>query len=169
MTDLETLFNDREGLIDVLNKESPIGCILVSVSFLEKCLLLLLKDKFIKNSTTVDELLKYNGILGEFSSKAKLCYSLSLINKGKYSDLIVIAEIRNLIAHSHTLLDFSNPQIIEKCNELKICEKSLTREYLALINDDVALTARSKFTEAVFNIINELMAQGYIKKILNNK
>lgn len=161
--EIDTLFKDREKLIKVLNEESPIGCILTSGSFLEKCMILLLRDKFIKGSKTVDDVLNYNGMLGEYSSKAKLCYCLSLIDKEQYSDVIKIAEIRNLIAHSHILIDFSEPKIVEKCNELKSCDKSLPKEFFNSIND-VAKIARIRFTDTVINVINDLMASSYLNK-----
>jgi DNA-binding MltR family transcriptional regulator len=161
--DLNTLFNDREKLIDVLNNESDIGCVLVSVSFLDKCLTLLLQDKFIKSSKTVDKLLQPEGLLGEYSSKAKLCYCLSLIDRTKYCDLVKVAEIRNIFAHSHILLDFNNTEIQAECNKLKSCENS----YLVDIIDKSSIVAKERFTHTITNIINDLMAHGYLKKIFN--
>ena len=164
--DLDKLFFDREKLIEVLNKESDIGCILVASSFLDKCLTMLLKNTFIKNSNTVSNLFKLDGLLNNYSSKAKLCYSLSLIDKRKYNDLIKIAEIRNLPAHSHILIDFSDTTIQNHCNELKHWEDSLTTEYLKLFSDNLNTLARLKFTDTTINIINEILADGYLKRIL---
>ena len=165
--DLDTLFNDRNELINVLNNESDIGCILVSVSFLDECLVILLKDIFIKSSYTVENILKPDGLLGEFSSKAKLCYCLSLIDKKKYSDLIKIAEIRNLFAHSHILLSFNNLDIQRKCNELKSFDDSWTSEYIETMFDNLNVIARQKFIHTVTNIINDIMARGYLDRILH--
>lgn len=163
--DLDTLFNDRKELINVLNNESDIGCILVTVSFLDKCLMILLKDIFIKSSNTVENILEPDGLLGEYSSKAKLCYCLSLIDKKKYSDLIKIAEVRNLFAHSHILLSFNNSIIQNKCNELKAWEDPFSEEYLNSISQNMNDIARQKFIHTAINIINNLMADGYLNRI----
>lgn len=166
MINIDNLFNNRNELLRILDQESPIGCILVSASFLEKCLVLLLNNRFIKGSKTVEELLKYNGLLGEFSGKIKLCYALGLIDKEKYNDLITIAEIRNIIAHTHTLLDFESQQIVERCNSLNAYRVSITQGYLDLFNDNPPKISRLQFTESVINIINDLMANSYLNKIL---
>lgn len=166
--DLDTLFNDREKLTNVLNNESDIGCILVTSSFLDRCLMLLLKDIFVKSSSTVDELFILGGLMNDFSNKAKLCYSLSLIDKNNYCDLIKIAEIRNLFAHSHILLDFNNYTIQSKCNELKGWEDPITKEHLKLFYDNLNTIARQKFIFTATNIINKIMADGYLKRILKN-
>ncbi len=165
--DLDTLFKDREELVNVLNSESDIGCILVSVSFLDQCLGILLKDIFIKSSATVDNILKPDGLLGEFSSKAKLCYCLSLIDKKKYSDLVKIAEIRNHFAHSHILLSFNNLEIQNKCKELKSYEGSLNMEHMESMFDNPSVIARQIFVHTATNIINDIMARGYLNRILH--
>jgi DNA-binding MltR family transcriptional regulator len=161
--DLDILFRDREKLINVLNNESDIGCVLVSVSFLDRCLTLLLQDRFIKNSNTVKKVLHPEGLLGEYSSKVKLCYCLSLIDRTKYCDLIKVAEIRNIFAHSHLLLDFSNAKIQGECNKLISCENS----YLVDVTDNSSIVVRERFVHTVINIINDFMAHGYLKKIFN--
>lgn len=164
--DLDTLFNDREKLTEVLNNESSMGCILVTSSFLDRCLMLLLKDIFIKSSKkTVNELFKLGGLLNDFSNKAKLCYSLSLVDKSDYCDLIKIAEIRNLFAHSHILLDFNDISIQMKCNELKGWEDPSTKEQLKLFSDKLNTVARLKFIFTGINIIDKIMADGYRKRI----
>ena len=162
--DLDTLFNDREKLVAVLNDESDIGCILVTVSFLDKCLMLLLKETFIKSSKTAKDILEPDGLLGEYSSKTKLSYCLSLIDKKKYSDLNKIAEIRNLFAHSHILLTFDDSTIQEKCNELKGWEDSLPEGYFDTVYQEPNVIARLKFTHTASNIINDLIAHGYLKR-----
>ena len=166
--DLDKLFFDREKLIEVLNNESDIGCVLVALSFLDKCLMILLKNTFIKNSNTVNDFFKLDGLLNNYSSKAKLCYSLSLIDKKKYRDLIKIAEIRNLSAHSHILLDFNDSTIQDYCNELKSWEDSSNIEYLKLFSEDLNTLARLKFIDTAINIINEILADGYLKRILKD-
>jgi DNA-binding MltR family transcriptional regulator len=163
--DLDTLFNDGEKLTEVLNNESDTGCILVTSSFLDRCLMLLLNDVFIKSSSTVDTFFKLGGLLNDFSNKAKLCYSLSLIDKNDYCDLIKIAEIRNLFAHSHILLDFNDSTIQSKCNELKGWEDPLTKEQLKLFSDNLNAIARQKYIFTATNIINKIMADGYLKNI----
>lgn len=150
----------------IINNESATGCILVASSFLDNCLVLLLKNAFKKVSSTVDNLFKLDGLLNDYSSKAKLCYSLSLVDKKKYSDLIKIAEIRNLFAHSHILLDFNDPIVQSKCNELKGWEDASSIEYLKSFSNNLNLVARQKFTITAINIIYEIMADGYLERYL---
>ena len=130
--------------------------------------MLLLKDIFIKSSSTVDEIFKLGGLLNDFSNKSKLCYCLSLVNKDDYCDLIKISEIRNLFAHSHILLDFNNSAIQNKCNELKGWKDDYHKQYLELFCDKLDVISHQKFVITATNIIYKIMAKGYTKRVIQN-
>ena len=63
-----------------------------------------------------------SGALGSFAARSDVCYSLGLISKGIYQDLLVLGELRNQFAHHHHMLDFSATGIAEACGSLKFAE-----------------------------------------------
>jgi DNA-binding MltR family transcriptional regulator len=115
---IENLSKDSQKLFDVLNEEKDLSVILIATSFIDACLGSILKNKLIKSSV-IDKILDVRGgILGTYSARADVCYTLGLINKPLYQDLTIIGSIRNGVAHHHLELDFDDPTIIEFCSKL---------------------------------------------------
>lgn len=105
----------------ILAKESDLAAVLIGTSFLDLCLENLLRSKFRKDCTTVDELLNPNeGILGNIAGRAKIAYCLDLISKSDYQDLLAILEIRNLFAHKHRILNFNDEDVVSRCDKLQV-------------------------------------------------
>lgn len=115
---LEELSEDTEKVFAVLNEESDLVCVLIGTSYLDELLASILRAKLIESSIT-DKLLSPRGPIGSFAARADLAYSLALINKSVYSDLIKIAEIRNRFAHRHLALDFGDAEVRSDCEELQ--------------------------------------------------
>ena len=162
---LEQLSEESQRLFDVLNSEPDVPAVLVAASFLDQSLASMLSRFFIESRTS-DKLLDPNGgALGTFSSRIDIAYVLGFINKYMYQDLLTIAEIRNLVAHSHLTVDLNSDDIARKVSELKYLEAlenpdpknqnpqpGLLRSY---INSN-----RDRFTLTVVMISQQLLVRG---------
>lgn len=102
-----------------LNEETDRGCALMAASFLENELSDLLKKKLVGTKTQLDSLFEFNGPLGTFSSKIKICYSLGFISKTVMDDLDLIRKIRNEFGHDYNPIDFSTEAIKNRISNLK--------------------------------------------------
>lgn len=116
---IEVLSRQSKIVHNVVNNESDIACVLILTSYLDQCVASLLNNFLINKSNTVDKLLNPNGILGTFRARSELIYSLGLIPKSLFENLITIGQIRNRFAHSHLEVDFSNKNIIDLINSLQ--------------------------------------------------
>jgi DNA-binding MltR family transcriptional regulator len=102
-----------------LSIESNRGVSLMSASYLEEELKLLLQKYFVQDKNALKEFFGFNGSLGTFSSKIEMAYLLGLIPKEARDDLNLIRKIRNECAHSPYQIDFqSNIKIKSLCAEL---------------------------------------------------
>ena len=116
---VEGLRADIQGLLGVLNGESDLAVVLVASSYLDACLAALL-ERYLRESSISAKLLDArSGALGSFVVRADVCYALSLIPKGIYQDLVVMAEIRNEFAHHHLALKFDVEDVTKRCTQLK--------------------------------------------------
>jgi DNA-binding MltR family transcriptional regulator len=118
----ETLSADTQALYDVVNDEPDFSVVVVSCAYVDACLGSIL-EKYLIQSTVASKLLDArHGALGTFSARSDACYSLGLISKPVYQDLLVLAELRNQVAHHHLMLSFSAPTVSEACKSLKYAE-----------------------------------------------
>lgn len=111
------LNSECRDLYEAINHESPLPCVLISVSYIEKCLAALLAKIFIEGDTS-NKMLHHTGMIGELNSRAKLAYCLGIIDKAIFNNLTRIGEIRNVFAHSHLSLTFDDPEIALLCKAL---------------------------------------------------
>ena len=119
---VDTLSLEVEPLYDNLNEGSDLAVALIGAAYLDQCLGSLLKQKFIDSSISEKLLEPGSGLLGEFTARARLAYSLGLIEKPIYVDLITIVEIRNIFAHSHLTISFKDEIVADKCNTLHFAQ-----------------------------------------------
>jgi len=98
-----------------LEKESDRGCALVAAAYLENQITELLEDFFIKQSKKdSDSLFDFNGPVGTFSSKIKMCLALGLIPKEISNGLDIVRKIRNEFAHLHEPLNFNTESMSQR-------------------------------------------------------
>jgi DNA-binding MltR family transcriptional regulator len=133
---LEELSIDTQKVFDILNEESDLACVLIGTSYLSELLASTLKVAFIESSISERILDPQRGAVGGFATRADLAYSLGLISKSVYQDLIKVAEIRNLFAHKHLALDFGEDTIRKACGELQAWR-------FFLIDEEEELTAKA--------------------------
>lgn len=172
--DFDSLFRDREMIINFFNKESDFGCVLVATQFIDQCLRYMTRYELEINTELIDNLfIKSYGSLTNFSSKIKLARDLDIINNEIESDLKKIGEIRNLFAHSFRLKTFSDDSILEKCLELKYCNKSRPLSPKFEISkstiEEKQNEGKTRFIHSVINIINELLGKSLISEFVDGK
>jgi DNA-binding MltR family transcriptional regulator len=114
---VEHLSKDVRNFFDVLDGEEDLPAILVASSYIDASLASVLKRK-LRESSVSDRLLDTNSRFGSISSRTDLCFSLGLIEKKLYQDLILISRIRDKVIEHQDDLDFSAPSISDLCNEL---------------------------------------------------
>ena len=168
--DLDTLLNERSSVIQILNEETDIGCVLISLNYLELCVRHLIMDEFINNPSRVEIIFDSFGSLSTYKNKVKLAKDLELLQKDDLEDLSKLGEIRNKFAHSHKALSFNDQIIVEKCNSLKNCKKSLPSFYFKekdLTDEKIYEYTKSKFVHTFINIANDILADGLLSRILN--
>lgn len=111
----ESLSKDCQHLYSLLNEGSDTSAIIVAASYIDACLASLL-SKYLLHSDVTDKLLdSRSGAIGSFASRADLAYTLVLIDKKMYQDLLVIAELRNSAAHHHFELTFTSEEVQVYC------------------------------------------------------
>jgi DNA-binding MltR family transcriptional regulator len=118
----EALSADTQKLFDVLNNEPDFSVIVVSCAYVDACLGSILAKYLLESSISSKLLDVRSGALGSFAARSDVCYSLGLISKNIYQDLLVLGELRNQVAHHHHMLDFSATEIAEACRSLKYAE-----------------------------------------------
>jgi DNA-binding MltR family transcriptional regulator len=118
----EALSADTQKLFDVLNNEPDFSVVVVSCAYLDACLGSILEKHLLQSAVSAKLLDVGSGALGMFSSRSDACYALGLISKRIYQDLLVLANLRNQVAHHHLMLDFSTPAIADACKSLKYAE-----------------------------------------------
>jgi DNA-binding MltR family transcriptional regulator len=118
----EALSADTQKLFDVLNNEPDFSVIVVSCAYVDACLGSILEKYLLESSISSKLLDVRSGALGSFAARSDACYSLGLISKKIYQDLLVLGELRNQVAHHHHMLDFSVARVAEACRSLKYAE-----------------------------------------------
>lgn len=119
---VQTLSADTQKFFDVLNDEPDFSVVVVACAYLDACLGSILKNYLLESKISMKLLDARSGALGALGARTDACYSLGLIPKRIYQDLLVLAEIRNHVAHHHLTLTFASPELAEGCKSLKYAE-----------------------------------------------
>ena len=158
---VEELSEGTQQFLDVLNDEDDLAVIVISASYLDACLAAMLKRR-LRQGNTSDRLLdSQRGALGSFATRADLCYSLRLVEKDLYQDLIRIAEIRNTVAHNHLAMTFGWPEVASLVAQLTYAEMSLGRSGTepSGIMEDMSV-ARNRFVITAVLASHRLLLSG---------
>jgi DNA-binding MltR family transcriptional regulator len=102
--------------------------IVVGGAKVDACVMAIL-DKVLVDGGTKDSLLSHSGVLGNFAARASLCYTLGHISKLAYSDMMILAYMRNISAHSPKKVSFDEEEIREQIRQLKWFPAWLQRNY----------------------------------------
>lgn len=168
---IEELSDDTKKVFDVLNDESDLACVLIGTSYLSELLANIIDVSFIDTSISGKLLNPQGGAIGQFAVRADLAYCLGLINKSVYQDLGIVAVIRNMFAHKHLALDFSDKNIINNCEKLKawrILQRG-EEESVELSQEQMRVQARNQFNFSVVLISQRMHLSVLSKKKQRNK
>jgi DNA-binding MltR family transcriptional regulator len=151
------LAQDAVHLHTALSNGTAFACVLIGVSSVEQALGTLLEKYFVEGNGTGNKrdaiaksrdciLHGHMGALSSLYSRTQTAFALGLIPEVVLGNLSLLGEIRNKFAHSHRSKDFDDPEIIEKCNKLKIPKDvDLTK---------FCKTPRARFCTAVVKVFN---------------
>lgn len=117
--DFNSYISDMEDIADGLTEESDRGCVLVTISIIEKQLEEILRKRILGTKKQLKELFTGFGPMSSFSAKIKLAYSFGIITSEAYSELDRLKRIRNLFAHDPNLITFETKNIISMCDSLE--------------------------------------------------
>jgi hypothetical protein len=139
--------------LDLLQKESPRGKVLISTGFIEQQLKEVLLS-FTLRVPQAEELLEGgNAPLGTFSARISACYALGLIKDAEHHDLTIIRRIRNDFAHDiHTT--FETPSVIDRCRELNMKAPDYTSEEMGEVKVGPQGQFESAAVALIMNLIN---------------
>lgn len=131
--DKSTLPIRAKKIYDLLdNEKTPLVAVLLATHFIDSSLEKLLRHIFCKSKIT-NNLLQPTGILGSFSAKFNIAYSLNILSKEAHNDIKYIARIRNEFAHTEDpQLYFTDDRISAFCHNLQSPEifvKQMGGEY----------------------------------------
>jgi len=162
--DLTTLIRQNKKLFEALNSSNDLSCILIGASYLDESLGALLHEFSIESSVTDKIIYDNSSILSTLSSKTDITYVLGLVSKDNYNDLRKIAEIRNMVAHSHLSKDFSNEEVIASCGQLnywKILQSDNENEKDKLFSSNKPREmAKNKWKFTVALLSQEILVNG---------
>jgi len=154
----ESLSADSQHLHDLLNEGTDASVIIVGVSYIDACLASLLAKRLLKSSITEKLLDSRSGAIGSFVARSDLAYTLELIDKPMYQDLLVLAELRNETAHHHFELSFTSEAIVFGCNKLKYVAGLKAANTGGPLMEEVWLARpRDRFMLTATMIVNRLL------------
>jgi DNA-binding MltR family transcriptional regulator len=153
----EELSSDSQHLYDVLNSGPDMSGIVVGVSYVDACLESLLSKRLLKSSGTEKLLDSRSGAIGSFASRTDLAYTLGLIPKSMYQDLLVLAELRNETAHHHFALSFSSERIANHCDKLQYVRSLKTPDGAQVIDEAWVHGPRDRFNITAVMIVTRIL------------
>jgi len=153
--------DEASALYAALQDERDLPCVLLSASFLDRCMAGVLAKHFTKSSVSDKLLDPRAGFLGTFAARADVCYSLGLVSKPFYQNLMTIASLRNMLAHSHLTLSFAAAEVSALCFRLHTPPFIAGGCDIRAKNDDeyqgLCRHARDRFTVVVTLMANQLI------------
>jgi DNA-binding MltR family transcriptional regulator len=109
--------------LELLDKESDRGKVLISCGFLEERLKRILLAFMLENSQAQKLVEGANAPLGTFAARTTACFVFGLISEDEHHDLILLRRIRNDFAHDiHT--SFTTQNVVDRCRELRMKRKT---------------------------------------------
>lgn len=115
---MDDLSKQSKDFYEAINEGTDLACVLISTSYLDQCLASLLEKHFTV-SDTAQRLLDYrNGAIGSLSTRNDVSYCLGLISKKLYQNIKTAGEIRNVFAHSHISISFTDINISKLVEKL---------------------------------------------------
>ena len=147
--------------LEIHNKESPRGSVLVACSYLEEQLRRII-DAFLLEDSDKSSLLEgFNAPIGTFSARIKMAHCIGLISDNEKNDCEILRKIRNEFAHNHSV-SFEDQKLIDLCSNLNHSAKNYA---------EVVVDAFGQYSTGAVGIILNLVNRAYYveKEKLNKK
>jgi hypothetical protein len=112
--------SDAESVLRALQDQPDSVRVLVIGNYLDQALTVLLAKRLFPGKTR-DGLLDLKGVLGTYQARVDLSYCLELITKSAKHNLDLIGQIRNIFAHTFSVLTFEDEEIAKLCDLLSKC------------------------------------------------
>jgi len=154
--EFNSYISDMESIADGLTEESDRGCVLVTISIIEKQLEDILRKRILGSNKQLKELFTGFGPMSSFSAKIKLAYSFGIITSEASAELDRLKRIRNLFAHDPNLITFESKNIISMCESLEFAldvQSTTTRK--RFISSQTAISTYLKGVELMIKRIKE--------------
>ena len=138
------------AFLDVSNKESDRGKVLVAAAQIDGMLEDIVRAFLIKNNQSKALFDGPNAPCSSLFNKANIASALGLISYNEFQAIDIIRRIRNMFAHSVDL-SMSDPKVADRvaCLEIGI-------EKLINTNDPVITESRSRFSMCTTSLISSL-------------
>lgn len=116
---IEELDSKIQEFFSIVNDADDLTCVLLSVNYLDELLRTILNTRLKESKVTENILNPSSGFLGTFSARIDMTYCLGMLDKKVYNDLRVIAQIRNIFAHSFESISFDSPEVVKLLNQFQ--------------------------------------------------
>ena len=122
---LEAGFFRAKEIIEYLENSDPRSRIILGSTIIDELLRRLLERRLVNDQKVLGEAFEFNGVLGTFSSRIKMCYLLGEISENIYNELEALRKIRNMCAHRIKIITTDDPQIIEYEKKLRLVRDAI--------------------------------------------
>ncbi len=110
-----------------LYSESDRASAIVGAAIIDDALTGALQICLIQDSGILRELFKPSGPIGATANKAKLAYTMGIINKDDLHDILIVCKVRNMCAHWANEAQFENKHIKSELFDLRFWPKELAK------------------------------------------
>jgi DNA-binding MltR family transcriptional regulator len=143
------------GLLDALNGEAELPCVLICAAYIDKCLEGILLSLF-KSGNTSKRMLGHDGPLRSLYDRARILYVLGRIDSMVLGNIDTICQIRNRFAHSHEPLSFESPEIAKLCSLMQEPKPAMVVADDTWPKDLTLKMPRMQFTRVALLVVIEL-------------
>jgi DNA-binding MltR family transcriptional regulator len=133
-----------------------LACAVVGATLLDYSMTNMLELFFIQGSTS-QQMLAPNGLLSDFSSRARMLYVLGMIPDTLYASLNHVAQIRNKFAHQLDVT-FADTEVQEWVKKLVLPSNRLS--FFIPANSDEMLSTRTIYIRFVMMTLTALLLAG---------
>ena len=114
----------KERKVDVFlsefQQETDRAAAVLGAAYLDQALEHLLRKRLLGGNKLKGELLGTDKPLGSFSARIKVAFAIGSLHKAAYDDLEIIRRIRNEFAHQTMGFSFQRPEIVSRCQQLRL-------------------------------------------------
>jgi len=135
-----------------MEKSDDRSCAILSASYIDHCLDLLIRNSLLGNENTIKELMSATRPLSTFSAKSNIAFCLNLIPEGFFNDITRIRKIRNKFAHQFKGMTFNDEPIKTWAMEMGT-ESSIEK---VGISEEILSNPRDRFIVSGTMLMNEL-------------